>query len=134
MGNKGNKRAQDCGLKRIENSEHKVIDVKKNISDAIAKCEDIVDGLDSNMSKNVLLVGPPRLCQTSYIADRSVAVGSTQKTVGESLLIDFSSWNKEKLEECKTEVAENDQDADRMEILDIRQDEDMDLSFTQYVS
>jgi hypothetical protein len=60
-GNQGNKRAKECGWKRTENSEHKVIDVKKNINDAIAKCEDIVEGLDSNMSKDHLTVGPPSL-------------------------------------------------------------------------
>ena len=130
----GNKRAKECGRKRTESSEDKVIDVKKNISDAIAKCEDIVEGLDSNMSKYNPSVAPPILCQTSYMTDRSKAIGGKQNTGGESLLIDFSSWNKEKLEESKTEVAENEQDTDRMELLDIRQDDDMDLSFTQYVS
>ena len=51
-----------------------VRDTKKNISDAIAKCEDIVEGLDTNRSKDNLDVAPPRLCQNSSMTDRLFVV------------------------------------------------------------
>ena len=129
----GSKRTKECEWKRTDNSEDKVIDVKKNISDAIAKCEDIVEGLDSIMSKYNPSVAPAILCQTNYLTDKSKAIGGKQKTGGENLLIDFSSWNKEKLEDYKTDIAEIKKDADKLGLLDLGQDDDMDLSFTQYV-
>ena len=125
-----NNRAKERGLKRTENKVDKVIDFKKNISDAIAKCENIVDGLDS---KENLSVAQPRLSQNSFITDRSVVKAHIAKTGGESLLIDFSSWNVEKLEKTNTDVAEIEQDADKLELLNMGQDGDMDLRFTQYV-
>ena len=41
--------------------------------------------------------------------------------------------SKENLKESKTEVAKIEQDADKVELLDSGQDDEMDLSFTKYV-